>query len=127
MEMVWSSLYDVAWPQPFRPAKPLPVRALVPVSKVSAWSEVQDAGPLSKPGFSSRFPDGGGGVVPPSSPMVAVASESPAPQPLVQPPGIARVPCRSVDSTWAGVRAGTWTSSGPTRPATCGAAIEVPW
>src|SRR5690606_18086613 len=69
------------------------------------------------------------GPLPPMAAATAAsASTMPAPQPPLQLPGSGRAVCLSTASTWAGVSGvGAAACISATTPATCGAAIEVPW
>src|SRR4029079_3610265 len=73
-----------------------------------------------------------GCIVPPAASTAAAASTIPAPhsavvQSLVVPAGNARADVESFDVTWDGVNAGLTESINETMPATCGAAMLVPW
>ncbi len=58
---------------------------------------------------------------------VAAASTRPVPQPPVQVPASGRVLSLIADSTCAGVSEGLAATRSAARPATCGAAMLVPW
>src|SRR5690349_685538 len=104
----------------------LVVEDALPV-RVDVIDEVT-AAPLSGIATSvvfSRPPEGGGVVV--TAFTVLVASARPAPQPPEQVPGSGRELVLIRSLTWAGVSDGFFAISSAARPATCGAAIDVPW
>ena len=74
-----------------------------------------------------KFATGAALPPPPSDCRVASESMMTAPQPREHEPGSARALLVIASRTWSGLRLLLIASISAARPATCGAAIEVPW